>query len=208
MHIFLSRPTWVSPEFEEGLKIFLMSLANLGLSPRTLGSTDYPSKAPLDEVLEIMDQCQGAIILGYPQLIMESGKIKDFDIDSPLSLPTEWNHIEGALAYSKSLPIMILHHKGVSRGVFDRGVMNAFVHEVDFTQASWCMDKALNGAIQKWKENCESGNPNFSAAVKVDPDKPVCPNCTSPSKPVYLSKLPAGFSLGKLHCSKCSYLEQ
>ena len=107
MNIFLSRPTWVSPDFEEGLNVFLMSLANLGLTPRTLGSTDYPSKAPLDEVLEIMDQCQGAIILGYPQLIMESGKIKDSDIDTSISLPTEWNHIEAALAYSKSLPTMI-----------------------------------------------------------------------------------------------------
>ena len=208
MHIFVSRPTWVSPEFEEGLNIFLMSLANLGLIPRTLGSTDYPSKTPLDEVLEIMGQCEGAIILGYPQLVMESGKVKGSDIDSSLSLPTEWNHIEAALAYSKSLPIMILHHTGVSRGVFDRGVMNAFVHEVDFTQASWCMVPGLNGAVKKWKEDCDAGNPNFLASIKVDPEKPICPNCTTTTKPVYLSNLPAGFSLGKRHCSVCNYLEQ
>lgn len=208
MHIFLSRPTWVSPEFEEGLNTFLTSLNNLGLRPRTLGSTDYPSKAPLDEVLEIMEQCKGALILGYPQLIMDSGKIKGSDIDTTLILPTEWNHIEAALAYSKSLPIMILHHKGVSRGVFERGVMNAFVHEVDFTKSNWCMDQALNGAILKWKENCESGNSNFAVTIKADPDKPVCPNCTTSKKPVYLSKLPPGFRLGKWRCPTCNYLEQ
>jgi len=166
MHIFVSRPTWVSSEFEEGLSIFLMNLANMGLTPRTLGSTDYPSKAPLDEVLEIMEQCQGAIILGYPQLKIDSGFIKDTAIKSSITLPTEWNHIETALAYSKSLPIMILHHKGVSRGVFDRGVMNAFIHEVDFSKPGWCMAPELNGAFQKWKSNCESGSPNFRSMAK------------------------------------------
>src|SRR3989338_882633 len=138
-----------------------MSLSNMGLTPRTLGSTDYPSKAPLDEVLEIMDQCQGAIILGYPQLKIDTGSIKGIAINESISLPTEWNHIEAALAYSKSLPIMILNNRGVSRGVFDRGVMNAFIHEVDFIKPGWCMEPSLNGALQKWKSNCQSGTPNF-----------------------------------------------
>lgn len=207
MQIFVSRPTWVSSEFEEGLNIFLMNLANMGLTPRTLGSTDYPSKAPLDEVLEIMDQCQGAIVLGYPQLMIESGSIKDCEITSPIILPTEWNHIEASLAYSKSLPIMVLHHKGVSRGVFDRGVMNAFIHEVDFLKSNWCMEASLNGAFQKWKSNCESGSPNFLGKAKVDPSKPLCPNCSTLSKPLYLSALPKSFSLGKWTCSKCNYIE-
>lgn len=208
MQIFVSRPTWVSSEFEEGLNIFLMSLANMGLTPRTLGSTDYPSKAPLDEVLEIMDQCQGAIILGYPQLKIDSGFIKGSSITTSINLPTEWNHIEAVLAYSKSLPIMILHHKGVSRGVFDRGVMNAFIHEVDFLKPSWCMEPSLNGAFQKWKLNCESGSPNFIGAAKVDPSKPQCPNCSTSSKPVYLSELPKTFRLGKWTCTKCNYIKQ
>ncbi len=208
MQIFVSRPTWISPEFEEGLKIFLMNLANMGLTPRTLGSTDYPSKTPLDEVLEIMDQCQGAIILGYPQLKIDSGLIKGSVISSPITLPTEWNHIEASLAYSKSLPVMVLHHSGVSRGVFDRGVMNAFIHEVDFSKPGWCMEPSLNGAFQKWKSNCESGSPNFIGAAKVDPSKPQCPNCSTSSKPVYLSELPKHFSLGKWTCTKCNYIKQ
>ena len=208
VQIFVSRPTWVSSEFEEGLNIFLMNLANLGLTPRTLGSTDYPNKAPLDEVLEIMDQCQGAIILGYPQLQIDSGLIKGSKVTGSIILPTEWNHIEASLAYSKSLPIMVLHHKGISRGVFDRGVMNAFIHEVDFSTPSWCMEPSLNGAFLKWKSDCESGSPNFISAAKIDPSKPACPNCSSSSKPVYLSALPKTMRLAKWKCPKCNYIEQ
>lgn len=207
MHIFVSRPTWVSPEFEAGLEVFLTSLRNMGLTPRTLGSSDYPSKAPLDEVIEIMDECEGAIILGYPQLSILQGEVKCFEIESELLLPTEWNHIEAALAYSKGIPIIMFHHKGVSRGVFDRGVMNAFVHEVDFSSATWSMDMALNGAIQKWKLNCDSGNSNFGVTAKVDPDKPTCPNCTTKAKPIYLSALPKNFrKFGEWRCSLCNYM--
>lgn len=207
MHIFVSRPTWVSPEFEAGLEVFLTSLRNMGLTPRTLGSSDYPSKAPLDEVIEIMDECEGAIVLGYPQISISQGEVKGSEIETGLLLPTEWNHIEASLAYSKGIPIIMFHHKGVSRGVFDRGVMNAFVHEVDFSSATWSMDPALNGAIQKWKSNCDSGNSNFGVTAKVDPDKPTCPNCTTKAKPIYLSALPKSFrNFGEWKCSLCNYM--
>jgi hypothetical protein len=208
VNIFVSRPTWVSPEFNAGLDVFLTSIKNMGLIPRTLGSSDYPSKAPLDEVIEIMDECKGAIILGYPQLSITEGKIKDSELESELLLPTEWNHIEAALAYSKGIPLIIFHHKGVSRGVFDRGVMNAFVHEVNLATPTWSMDPALNGAIQKWKSNCESGNSNFGITAKIDPKKPTCPNCTTKAKTIYLSALPSDFSeFGKWRCSVCKYTE-
>ncbi|WP_234277307.1 hypothetical protein [Billgrantia desiderata] len=175
MDIFVSRPTWVSTEFEAGLEVFLTSLTNMGLVPRTLGSSDYPSKAPLDEVIEIMDECKGAVILGYPQVLVSQGAVKGSELETEMLLPTEWNHIEAALAYSKGIPLILFHHLGVSRGVFDRGVMNAFIHEVDLCSPTWSMDSALNGAIQKWKSNCLSGNANFGVTAKVDPSKPVCP---------------------------------
>lgn len=208
MNIFVSRPTWVSSEFDAGLEVFLTALTNMGLTPRTLGSSDYPSKAPLDEVIEIMDECEGAIILGYPQISISKGKVKHYDIESELSLPTEWNHIEAALAYSKGIPLIMFHHKNVTRGVFDRGVMNAFVHEVDLTSATWSMGSALNGAIQKWRSNCESGNSNFGVTAKVDPDIPTCPNCTTKAKPIYLSALPESFrSFGEWKCNGCNYMK-
>lgn len=206
VHIFVSRPTWVSCEYEMGLDTFLKSMAHMGLTPRTLGSSDYPSKAPLDEVIEIMDECQGAIILGYPQVQISKGTIKENLLESELTLATEWNHIEAALAYSKGLPILVIHHLTVSRGIFDRGVMNAFLHSVDLKSPTWCMNTALDGAIAKWKEHCQSGKSNFLATAAVDPSKPTCPNCSTKAKQIYLSKL-NNMRIGKWHCPKCKYLE-
>lgn len=207
MHIFVSRPTWVSSDFEAGLDTFLKSLAHMGITPRTLGASDYPSKAPLDEVIEIMDECQGAIVLGYPQIQITGGSIKESSLENELILGTEWNHIEAALAYSKGLPLLVVHHTTVSRGVFDRGVMNAFLHSVDLKSPTWCMNASFDGALTKWKEHCKSGNSNFIAGVTIDPTKPTCPNCTTKAKAIYLSKLPKGFSLGKWRCPVCNYLE-
>lgn len=66
LNIFVSRPTWVSSEFRKGLDNFLKFIEGHGFKPRTLGVEDYPTKAPLDEIIRLMEDCVGAIILGYP----------------------------------------------------------------------------------------------------------------------------------------------
>jgi hypothetical protein len=59
-YVFVSRPTWVAPNFEKGLASFLRLLENMKLKPRTLGAGgDYPSKSPLDEVIALMNECPG-----------------------------------------------------------------------------------------------------------------------------------------------------
>ena len=68
--IFISRPTWVPDEFKKGLENFLSFLEEMDLNPRTLGSTDYPNESPLDEVISIMSECKGIIVLGYPQIFI------------------------------------------------------------------------------------------------------------------------------------------
>ncbi len=121
--IFISRPTWIAEEFKEGLTGFLSFLDTHDIKPRTLGCTDYPTESPLDEVITVMDECQGAIILGYPQIYVKKGNIKEVE-NSDFLLPTEWNHIEATLAYIKKKPLLIIHHKGISRGIFEHGAIS------------------------------------------------------------------------------------
>jgi len=168
-YVFVSRPTWVAPNFEKGLASFLRLLENMKLKPRTLGAGgDYPSKSPLDEVIALMNECQGAIILGYPQIVVTAGKCKDKDLTDTLLLPTEWNHIEAGLAYAKGLPLLTVHHRGVKRGVFDRGAVNSFVYEIDLTDAAWPLDERISGALTKWTKDVVK-NPHRVALV--DPEK-------------------------------------
>jgi len=155
-NVFVSRPTWIPTDFSSGLESFMALLDSYDLKPRTLGVSDYPIDSPLDEVISILNKCVGAIILGYPQIRIEKekGQLKNTEIDpnSNFSLATEWNHIEAGLAYAKKIPLLVIHHVGVSRGIFDRGAINKFIYEIDLSNPSWFSDKTILGAISAWKK--------------------------------------------------------
>jgi len=150
INIFISRPTWIAEEFREGLTSFLSFLGTHDLKPRTIGSTDYPTESPLDEVIRVMDECEGAIILGYPQIYLIKGNIKGSEKNN-LLLATEWNHIEATLAYAKKLPLLVIHHKGISRGIFDHGAIGKFIYEKDLSKSNWFLSDNISGALMKWK---------------------------------------------------------
>jgi hypothetical protein len=211
VRIFLSRPTWIATEFQAGMETFMTQLRNLSLDPRTLGVSDYPSKAPLDEVIDILTECKGAIVLGVPQIEVHAGRLKGEALNGNLVLGTEWNQLEAALAYAAGLPIIVVHHNTVSRGIFDRGVLNAYVHSVDLSSPTWSMDTGVNGAICRWKDNCAKGSGNFSRSTQVPiaPEKPTCPNCSTSQKLIYMSPIPSPLSEiagGEWECSSCKYV--
>ena len=171
INIFCSRPTWVSEEFKEGLTGFLAFLGTHGLKPRTIGSTDYPTESPLDEVMRIMDECEGAIILGYPQIYVIKGNIKASE-KNDLPLPTEWNHIEATLAYAKNLPLLLIHHKGISRGIFDRGAIGKFIYEKDLSTNNWFLAENISGALMKWKASIIQRQKETTGASSAIPTLP------------------------------------
>jgi hypothetical protein len=153
MEVFVSRPTWIHDSFREGLRVFLTRLSDLGINARTLGATDQPTRAPLDEVISLLDKCRGAVILGYPQIQINTGQLKNQWLEAPLSLPTEWNHIEAGLAYARKLPLLVIHHVGIARGIFDRGALNSFLFERDLTDSAWASTEDIGGAIRSWRDN-------------------------------------------------------
>jgi len=149
--VFISRPNWVLESFEKGLDNFYNLLKAHELNPRTIGRSDYPSKNPLDEVMGLLRKCQGTIVLGIPQIDVQSGTVKGEEIVDGLQLCTEWNHIEAALAHSLGHPLLVIHHLKISRGIFDRGAGNYFLHQVDFSNPSWAMAAEISGALSTWK---------------------------------------------------------
>lgn len=149
--IFLSSPTWIEHRYEKGLNGFLSLLQAHNLRPRTIGVTDFPNKSPLDEVITLLRKCVGAVVLGFPQIIIEKGLIKDETISQPLSLGTEWNHIEAALSHCLGIPMLVIHDKTVIRGIFDRGALNSFLYSLDLATPTWPLETA--GAVQSWLDS-------------------------------------------------------
>ncbi|KKK64294.1 hypothetical protein LCGC14_2985660, partial [marine sediment metagenome] len=152
-NVFLSRPTWISSEFEKGLQGFLQVLDSHNLRPRTIGTTDFPNKSPLDEVIKLMEECAGSIILGYPQIEVSSGFLKGKKIKKSFSLGTEWNHIEASLAYAKKLPLLVIHHTSVVRGIFEIGALNNYIYSKDLSDATWPLSPEISGALKNWVDS-------------------------------------------------------
>src|SRR5437867_13172289 len=92
---------------------------------RSVGTSDFPNEAPLLAVLKIMNECHGAVILGLKQIHINQGilkpntrserKVEDMD------LPTPWNQIEAAIAFSLKIPTLIITEQGIEGGIFDIG---------------------------------------------------------------------------------------
>lgn len=154
--IFVSRPNWIPKEFKIGINSFYNLLKANGLNPRTIGQTDFPSKSPLDEVISLLHKCEGTIVLGIPQIEIKNGTIKGEKLDNELQLGTEWNHIEAALSHSLNLPLLVVHHKTIVRGIFDRGASNSYLHKVDMIDSNWAISDGISGALLNWKTELRS----------------------------------------------------
>ena len=148
--VFVSRPTYVLPEHRKGLNNFETLLRARDLEPHTVGVTDYASLSPLDEVIQLMEECVGAVILGFPQIEVRSGTLKGEEIQAPFCLGTEWNHIEGGLAYALKLPLLVISDDSVVRGIFEVGAGNIFSYSADFSSESWPSDDQISGAVTAW----------------------------------------------------------
>ncbi len=182
INIFCSRPTWVAEEFREGLSGFLAFLGTHDLKPRTIGSTDYPTESPLVEVIRLMDECEGAVILGYPQIYVIKGNIKGSE-KNDFPIPTEWNHIEATLAFSKNLPLLVIHHKGISRGIFDHGAISKFIYEKDLSENNWFLSDNISGALRKWKASItQRHKETTSAPLTISEPPPSIPTQPKPGR--------------------------
>src|SRR3954447_20890464 len=98
-------------------------LEERGCAARTLGRTDYPNKAPMTAVRELMTECEGVIVLGLRQIEVIDGIVKPGSGEERTLrgefLPTPWNQLEAGVAFALELPLMLIKEHGVEGGVFD-----------------------------------------------------------------------------------------
>lgn len=128
--VFLSRPNWVQDHVKKQFSRFYSLLEEKGFRPRTIGKDVVPISTPFQHIVNLMKQCECTIVLGLPQIRVETGKVKGKDIEKGFSLPTKWNKIEAAISIMLNKPTLMMLHKGVAqRGLFDRGAADVFVHE-------------------------------------------------------------------------------
>lgn len=138
---FLSRPNWVDKHIDGHLDKLYAKMAELGFNAQTIGKNVTSLASPFDEVVGLMKSCECTIVLGIPQIRVESGRVKGKEIDDGFALPTEWNQIEAAISIMLGKPtLMMLHHGVAPRGLFERGAANIFVYEFHTVGPKWVED--------------------------------------------------------------------
>ena len=138
--------------FEGHQKLFLSK----GLDPITVdGSTN---KQPLKDVEYRMQRCYGAVVLAFERTRIEVGvswpgagaKLEKALKD--IRLPTAWNQIEAAMAYTRGLPLLVL----VEHGLQSEGMLESrYDWRVKWVnlQDPIVSDPEFLGIFKDWREN-------------------------------------------------------
>lgn len=134
----------------------LAKLGEMGLEPRAVGRSDYPTQLPLREVLVLARHCSGGVILGFAQYrslegVEKPGTDHERAEHSSRPFPTPWNHLEAGILFAQSLPLLIFREADVSGGIFDHGVTDVFVHDMPTPGRVGEPQDALDAVFLKWQ---------------------------------------------------------
>ena len=132
--VFVSAPSDLNADQNEIYNGIVDLMGELGLERRALVRSDYPTRNPLREIIQLAKRCSGGLILGFRQVEAEKTVYKRGTVSErtePAStFPTPWNQIEAAILYSLKHPVLAFREEGISGGVFDIGTTDLFVHKM------------------------------------------------------------------------------
>jgi hypothetical protein len=146
------------------------------LRPRNVGREEYSSLQPLKAVEEVMDQCHGAVVVAFERLFVQDGSWRrgspNADTVADAYLPTVWNQIEAALAYSKKQPLLVIVERGIlAEGLLEPGY-DWFVQRVELEPSALRTPESL-GRLADWKKRVtafEAARPKLSGGTpQLDP---------------------------------------
>src|SRR5262245_13718041 len=160
--IFLSYPKPCFGRQKRFVNQIYSYLTKRGLSPRTLGVTDYDVDAPLTAIRRLMLESNGLLTIAFRRTYVAKGTarlrtdiatLKEESIDGRW-LTTPWSHIEPAMAYQLGLPVLILREKDVlADGILEHGVVGLYMPEFNLDKAtkSYFAATEWKGIIAKWE---------------------------------------------------------
>ena len=179
-------------QFVSELEKFIQSQ---DLVPLTVGRTYFSSQQPLKAVADLMNETYGTIVVAFERLIIESGvERRGSPQQKPianLTLPTVWNQIEAAMAYSKGHPLfMIVEENLKDEGLLERGY-DWYVKRVTLERSA-LFDREFMGVFADWKNRVvefeKSAKNNFSTPVEKHFGETAQPASNSEPAPAPVAK--------------------
>jgi hypothetical protein len=154
MNVFVSVGGTANEAQENFVKAVEDRLRSEGLIPHTIGRNTFSSDAPLKAITDLMDRCSGTVVIALERVYFQSGIEKPGGPkEKPINeirLPTPWNHIEAAMAYSRNLPLMVIVESGLrNEGLLEPG-NDWFVQNLKL-DTSTLTSPQFNGVLASWK---------------------------------------------------------
>lgn len=155
LNVFLSVGSTANDAQEEFVRAVEDRLRAEGIVPHTVGRNTFSSDAPLTAVTRLMDKCVGTVVIALERTYFPSGKEKRGGPKetglSEVRLPTPWNQLEAAMAYSRGHPLMVIVEDGLkSEGLLEAGY-DWYVQWVT-PEPSSLTTAEFNGVLASWKQ--------------------------------------------------------
>jgi hypothetical protein len=138
------------------------------LTPQTVGRTYFKNSEPLRAIADCMRDCQGAVILAFERIHIDAGlEMRSGPEQASVAgqnLPTVWNQIEAAMAYTMGRPLLVVVEPGLRR----EGLLQ---HGYDWYVITAPLDRNLfsapefTGVLNDWKERLSQAAPAAKADI-------------------------------------------
>lgn len=164
--VFLSVGGTANDEQENFVRAVETRLNSEGLISYTIGRNKFSVDAPLKSIEELMDECVGTVVLAlertyFPEGIEKRNGENETAISNIL-LPTPWNQIEAAMAYSRRLPLLVIVQKGLKHeGLLEAG-NDWYVHTIPMEEG-YLYSSQFDDMLKSWKRNIDR-----KASIKTD----------------------------------------
>lgn len=157
--MFVSVGRTSTPEQEAFVSAIESHMLDHGLLPQALGRNYWSSQQPLKAIDELMTECAGAAIVGFERLrIVEAVDRRGSDGERTLNgiaLPTVWNQIEAAMAYTRGLPLLVIVEQDLrAEGLLETGY-DWYVKRVPIG-AGVTLDREFRGVFDDWRARVEA----------------------------------------------------
>ena len=155
LNVFVSVGGTATEQQEAFVRSVEERLRSEGLVPHTVGRNTFSADAPLKAVTQLLDRCSGTVVIALERSYFAAGTEKRGGPKeaalSDVKLPTPWNHIEAAMAYTRGLPLMVIVEAGLkSEGLLERGY-DWYVQSVK-PEAAALHTNEFNGVLASWKQ--------------------------------------------------------
>jgi len=160
--VFISKGSTANKKQQDFVDAVLDRLNLVDISPRIMNENEWSHEQPLKAIKKIINDCSGIVIIAFNRTEFASGmehKGKNSILLKDIKLPTTWNHIEAAIAYSYNMPLLVIAEEGLKKeGLIEDGY-DWRVFWTDMTMNEIKSNK-FEGFLKSWKSSVVEFNKN------------------------------------------------